>query len=497
MVCQPRADDHFVEKWSRRSGADARVCYGPARMSLGRCLPAFLLAAVAAGVACGAPESELGESLDSLTTTTSIPATPQRPGDPERGYDALLNEGFISLGIPWTGFMRNLESPLEPRDTLPGRRGVNTFVPYNFTVSSKECLGAGPRETFSGLSAREVKCLPGEYDAGPIVAPNCLGCHATHLNGQLIVGLGRASHDPPRPSGSVGWYRGAIGRIWVSLFGGAGTAQVEFERFGLRLLRGNSLDTFALQAAYRDPKTLVWTNDDEERFDGHSGLEGWIDVPPWWRMKKKNALYYNGMGRGDQVRHMMNMTIFSVKDVAEATKIDGYFNDIATFIRSIEPPKFPGSIDVTLASRGEKVFTDNCSSCHGTYGSNETYPNLLVPYAVVGTDPELATHPWANRKAAAWFNASWYGATGARLEPQAGYVAPPLDGIWATAPFFHNGSVPTLEAVLDSSKRPARWSMNFVDDSLDLETVGWKWQGGTGSTYDTRAKGSSNQGHLR
>jgi hypothetical protein len=32
-------------------------------------------------------------------------------------------------------------------------------------------------------------------------------------------------------------------------------------------------------------------------------------------------------------------------------------------------------------------------------------------------------------------------------------VAPPLDGIWATAPFLHNGSVPTLEELLDSRTR--------------------------------------------
>ena len=52
-----------------------------------------------------------------------------------------------------------------------------------------------------------------------------------------------------------------------------------------------------------------------------------------------------------------------------------------------------------------------------------------------------------------------------------GYQAPPLYGIWATAPYFHNGSVPTLAQLLDSSKRPAIWqpgnplsNCNPVDD---------------------------------
>ena len=36
-----------------------------------------------------------------------------------------------------------------------------------------------------------------------------------------------------------------------------------------------------------------------------------------------------------------------------------------------------------------------------------------------------------------------------------GYVAPPLDGIWASAPYFHNGSVPTVYHVLFPDERPA------------------------------------------
>jgi hypothetical protein len=56
-----------------------------------------------------------------------------------------------------------------------------------------------------------------------------------------------------------------------------------------------------------------------------------------------------------------------------------------------------------------------------------------------------------------WFNKSWFtsGENAARLVPYKGYIAPPLDGIWITAPYLHNGSVPALEAVLNSKLRPA------------------------------------------
>ena len=76
---------------------------------------------------------------------------------------------------------------------------------------------------------------------------------------------------------------------------------------------------------------------------------------------------------------------------------------------------------------------------------------MLIPLDVIGTDAVMAT------KAAGefnyleeWFNESYYG-TVSRVETQSpfvGYVAPPLDGIWASAPYFHNGSVPSIELVL-------------------------------------------------
>ncbi len=59
-----------------------------------------------------------------------------------------------------------------------------------------------------------------------------------------------------------------------------------------------------------------------------------------------------------------------------------------------------------------------------------------------------------------------------------GYQAPPLDGIWATAPYLHNGSVPTLHALLSSSSRPARFTRPPSTDfaNYDKADVGWKFK---------------------
>jgi mono/diheme cytochrome c family protein len=357
---------------------------------------------------------------------------------------------------------------LDPRDALPGREGKNALVGYSFNVSTNP----------SGIE---------------IASPNCLACHASHLSGNLIVGLGHQRHLAGLPSGIAD--NPALIGMGLQTPG----EFAEYQLFGERFLTSQEVGTliaFGAQAAHRDPATLAWSS--TTRFDASTGLAGWVDIPPWWRVKKLNALYASGMGRGDHVRHMMNMTIFSLDNVAAATQVDAMFANVAAFIESIQPPKYPGTTDPALVAAGERVFIANCASCHGTYGPQGSFPNLLIPVDMVGTDSYLAVKSWVNDNSAAWWAASFYGQ-GSRYERNAGYVAPPLDGIWATAPFLHNGSIPTLEGLLDSSKRPTTWSATFDDDTTfddngyDLSAVGWK--SGPGETYDTTLPGYSNAGH--
>jgi hypothetical protein len=90
------------------------------------------------------------------------------------------------------------------------------------------------------------------------------------------------------------------------------------------------------------------------------------------------------------------------------------------------------------------------------------------------------------------------------LEP-AGYVAPPLDGIWASAPYLHNGSVPTLWHLFHPEQRPVVWQRD--EDGYDRERVGLvvrqfdKLPADVTDPrqkrryFDTRLPGKSAQGH--
>lgn len=64
------------------------------------------------------------------------------------------------------------------------------------------------------------------------------------------------------------------------------------------------------------------------------------------------------------------------------------------------------------------------------------------------------------------------------------YKARPLTGIWATAPYLHNGSVPTLyDLLLPADQRPAKFLVGTRE--FDNVRVGYVTRGGDGKLLDT------------
>jgi hypothetical protein len=217
-----------------------------------------------------------------------------------------------------------------------------------------------------------------------------------------------------------------------------------------------------------------------DRTESRSPTRLTSDLPPWWRVHKKNALFYNGMARGDHRGTMALATSVCVDSVARAEQVDAMFRDIQAFVASVRRPSTP-SIDPALAA-GEPRVRRDCAGCHGTYAErdeDETYPNLLIPLHVIGTDPVVAEAGVVHSpELVEWYNGSFYGGV-TRMEPNdpfPGYMPPPLDGIWATAPYLHNGSVPSVELVLNSRARPRYWKrVDFDTTHFDEEALGWPW----------------------
>ena len=76
------------------------------------------------------------------------------------------------------------------------------------------------------------------------------------------------------------------------------------------------------------------------------------------------------------------------------------------------------------------------------------------------------------------------------------YKARPLNGIWATAPYLHNGSVPTLhDLLLPPAERPTVFSVGTRE--YDPAKVGYTTEASHENSFrfDTSGQGNSNAGH--
>jgi hypothetical protein len=215
-------------------------------------------------------------------------------------------------------------------------------------------------------------------------------------------------------------------------------------------------------------------------------------------------------------------------------------------------PRWPAglpAIDQAKASRGNGLYAQLCAGCHlpapntaAFWDAKYWQPALpppvsaryldlpLIPISEIGTDPAEATG-LANRKVTSFgflgiqsqeygralgdvvaaVAQRWYDGQTPPLSPAEqdafngsrpnGIRAPlsyrtrPLDGIWATPPYLHNGSVPNLYALLSpASERPVTFwlgSRNYDPVQVGYETGAIDG----GFLLDTRKPGNSNKGH--
>ena len=169
---------------------------------------------------------------------------------------------------------------------------------------------------------------------------------------------------------------------------------------------------------------------------------------------------------------------------------------ILEYLNDLQPPKYPFAIDGTLAAAGAATYAAACAQCHDAGGPRANSP---IPIAEIGTDRHRL-EAWSAESAQAfndlggehpWKFSSFRG-------PSQGYVAPPLDGVWVSAPYLHNGSVPTLADLLEPpDSRPRRFSRGY--DVYDQARVGFVASGADaerlGTTFDVTQPGNGNAGH--
>lgn len=280
------------------------------------------------------------------------------------------------------------------------------------------------------------------------LSENCLSCHGGPVAGEVIRGLGNSLIDlatfyedvaalraargipaPPWPEGVPLAPESPV-RGPNNAWGGA---------IALLLLRDRNADrTDTLQFPAPTPEQMFLPT----------------KTPAFWLSKRKTR-YYADAFIGKSHRDIMQFIASFAYSGEQIRALEEPFRDIYAWINAVEAPPYPGPVDPALVQRGRLVYLRDCVACHGIADS---YPERVIPVAEVGTDPVRALDMPRDFKL--HLGEGWFGMDGATpLYPDTGgYVAQPLDGVWATAPYLHNGSVPTMWDLLTPSERPKIWS---------------------------------------
>jgi len=385
----------------------------------------------------------LGVASDSALSADTTTAA-------ERGWRHLRENAYLPPDFDQQVFenlWRRWEEPLgsEARDANSEERRRLTFSHYGLMES--------PERPGTGLPLGYVDTGGGNR------VMNCLACHAGKVAGRVVPGL-------PNSHFALQSLTEDVRLTKLTMLKKLGHLDLASLKLPLGTTHGttNAVVFGVVLGNLRDKDMNIDRSRPEPPQMHHD-----MDAPPFWNFKKKRSLYADGFAPKNH-RVLMQFMMLPKNDRETLISWEDDFKDIQAWIESLEAPKYPFKVDVELAEQGRVVFEKNCSRCHGTYGSDEKYEQVVVPLEEVGTDPVRLRA--LNREHREWIRDGWmsrYGKDEVDVEPS-GYVAPPLDGIWASAPYFHNGSVPTLWHVLHSAERPVVWKR--TEDGYDQKRVG-------------------------
>lgn len=288
---------------------------------------------------------------------------------------------------------------------------------------------------------------------------NCLACHGGKVAGQVIPGLPNSHFALQTLCEDVRTVKMNQGKPLSHL--DVGSLQMPL---GFANGTTNSVVFGIVLGAYRKPDMSVDLNRKLPPLLHHD-----MDAPPFWNVRKKASLYADGFSP-KTARPLMQFILLPKVSRKQLDEWEPEFAEILAWIESVPVPKYPFEIDHELALRGELVFNRACSRCHGTYGPEAQYRQQIVSIADVATDDLRLKALTPEHRS--WMKDGWlsrFGQDEVEVDPK-GYVAPPLDGIWASGPYLHNGSVPTLWHLLHPDDRPKVWKR--TEEGYDRKRVG-------------------------
>jgi len=361
------------------------------------------------------------------------------PAPADRGLGLLLSQRYLPAD-----FDQDVFDELWTTWEEPARARAERATPAERRRMAMDRYGLTPHPDDPTRSMQYV------VDADGTWTMSCLACHQGQVDGRVIPGLPNSNYAletlteevravklrQRKPFGHMD-----LGSLIIPLGTTNGTTNAVM--FGVALMRHREPDLTIVQ---RPPRFDLVHHD--------------MDAPAWWHYSTRKSLYADGFAPKG---HRMLMQFLLVKENGPDRFRDWEddFRAVESWLESLRPPAWPWDVDAALAARGSDLFARHCGTCHGAPGTPGGYPERMVDIDEIGTDRVRLDSLTAKERGE--LNASWFGHMGAdavgleqRRSPR-GYVAPPLDGIWATAPYLHNGSVPTLWHLLHPAARPPVW----------------------------------------
>ncbi|HYW45941.1 MAG TPA: hypothetical protein VE959_23965 [Bryobacteraceae bacterium] len=220
---------------------------------------------------------------------------------------------------------------------------------------------------------------------------------------------------------------------------------------------------------------------------------GTVDLPQVWNQRPRENMWLHWDGNNNQIRERNYAAAMAVGATPDSVLPDS-FKRVTDYLLDLQPPKFPFPIDQAKAARGATVFESACAGCHA-FGS--TGVGQVEDISQTGTDPHrLESFSQALVDRFHTFTTPPFVFTSYRKTN--GYSRVPVDGIWLRGPYLHNGSVPSLRALLmPEADRPAVFyrgydvvdpvNVGFISDGPEAAKVGFR--------VDTSIAGNSNRGH--
>jgi mono/diheme cytochrome c family protein len=221
---------------------------------------------------------------------------------------------------------------------------------------------------------------------------------------------------------------------------------------------------------------------------------GTADLPSLWNQRMRRGLWLHWDGNNDSVDERNKSAAIGAGATPDSIDLEA-LDRIANWILDLKPPAFPADrIDTARAAAGRPIYQQHCAACHDI---GQPRVGQVTDIAEVGTDPERLrsfTPELVTQMNTIGTGKPWRFS---HFRKTNGYAGMPLDGTWLRAPYLHNGSVPTLRALLLLDERPARFYRGY--DVYDWRGVGFVATGPEaekqGVEFDTSLRGNGNGGH--